>query len=526
MKKIIAMGAAVALAASMFAAEPAANPQVLEFNGNASVEWGVDLDSKKTGFKNSTDAQLKFKLFDGGSKSTEGSGVWAELKIKSVDDGNPAWKAENGSVTVQKAEIDTAKIHINNFYVGIQKGDTVTGEFKPQAAIVSDKAWLGNVGPAGFTQGLVFGYDDSNIDAKVDFRSFEDTSEKTPTQYTNAYAIAAEATMKDANEWVEGLEVKGGVSYNFSKNYYEKADNNLAVKKNALKFDTNGDGNVDLFPDSILGYSGSVAYKVALDDKYYIKPMAGIVGEVLSGELGPVDYSVSANKFVASVLFGWGAQVNANAGVYFLDDDNAKKVTPGVSVVFTMPLPTKTKQTIDLYDMSMSRSAYDRDIAKIVPSIYSGDIFNGLKFGAYSEIILMRDEVEAGSDYMKYACVNKDRATAIAIAAGASYDVKAGDVTITTKAGARYANKAYVENSFINKDKDGKEVGLFKDLGYAKDDEGYLNLKIGADINGLLDNTTFFVNYTSANLLNETDYADDYYAVKAGTLNVGAKIHF
>ena len=61
MKKIIAMGAAVALAASMFAAEPAANAAVTEFTGNASVEWGVDLDSKKTGFKNSTDAQLKFK---------------------------------------------------------------------------------------------------------------------------------------------------------------------------------------------------------------------------------------------------------------------------------------------------------------------------------------------------------------------------------------------------------------------------------------------------------------------------------
>ena len=71
-----------------------------------------------------------------------------------------------------------------------------------------------------------------------------------------------------------------------------------------------------------------------------------------------------------------------------------------------------------------------------------------------------------------------------------------------------------------------KEVGLFKDLGKAKDDEGYLNLKIGADINGLLDNTTFFVNYTSANLLNEIDYPVDNYAVKAGTLNVGAKIHF
>ena len=502
MKKIVGMGVAVALAASMFAAEPAANAAVTEFTGNASVEWGVDLDSKKTGFKNSTDAQLKFKLFDGGSKSTEGSGIWAELKIKSEDDGNPAWKAEKGTSTINGAVIDTAKIHIYNFYVGIQKGDTETGEFKPQAAIVSDKAWLVNVGPAGFTQGLVFGYDDSNIDAKVDFRSFEHTS----TQYTNAYAIAAEATMKDANEWVEGLEVKGGVSYNLSKNYYEKADNNLAVKH-----------GINSVEGSILGYSGSVAYKVALDDKYYIKPMAGIVGYVLSGELGTVR---NGNEFVASVLFGWGAQANANAGVPFLDGEDAKKVTPGVSVVFTMPLPIK--ETMD----SKDKSTYDRDIAKIVPSIYSGDIFDGLKFGAYSEIILMRDEVEVGSGYKKNACADKDRATAIAIAAGASYDVKAGDVTITTKAGARYANKAYVENSFINKDKDGKEVGLFKDLGYAKDDEGYLNLKIGADINGLLDNTTFFVNYTSANLLNETDYADDYYAVKAGTLNVGAKIHF
>ena len=505
MKKIVGMGAAVALAASMFAAEPVANPQVLEFKGNASVEWGVDLDAGKTGFKNAQEASIKVKLFDGGDKATSGSGVWAELKIVADTKDNEYKNEQEGSVNIKAPKVDTAKIHFNNFYVGIQKGDTETGEFKPQAAIVSDKAWLGNVGPADFTQGLVFGYDDSNINAGVDFRSFEHTS----TQYTNAYAIAAEATMKDANEWVEGLEVKGGVSYNLSKNYYEKADNNLAVKKFANSVE-----------GSILGYSGSVAYKVALDDKYYIKPMAGIVGDVLSGELGTVDYLRNRNEFVASVLFGWGAQVNANAGVPFLDGDDAKKVTPGVSVVFTMPLPIK--ETMD----SKDKSTYVRDIAKIVPSIYSGDIFDGLKFGAYSEIILMRDEAEFGSDYMKNACADKDRATAIAIAAGASYDVKAGDVTITTKAGARYANKAYVENSFINKDKDGKEVGLFKDLGYAKDDEGYLNLKIGADINGLLDNTTFFVNYTSANLLNETDYADDYYAVKAGTLNVGAKIHF
>ena len=81
MKKIVGMGAAVALAASMFAAEPVANPQVLEFKGNASVEWGVDLDAGKTGFKNAQEASIKVKLFDGGDKATSGSGVWAELKI-------------------------------------------------------------------------------------------------------------------------------------------------------------------------------------------------------------------------------------------------------------------------------------------------------------------------------------------------------------------------------------------------------------------------------------------------------------
>ena len=513
MKKIVAMGAAVALAASMFAAEPAANPQVLDFNGNASVEWGVDLDAGKTGFKNAQEASIKAKLFDGGDKATSGDGVWAELKIVADTKDNEYKNEADGSVNIKAPKVDTAKIHIYNFYVGIQKGDTVTGEFKPTAAIVSDKAWLGNVGPAGFTQGLVFGYDDSNIAAAVDFRSLEDGS----TQYTNAYAIAAEATMKEANEWVEGLEVKGGVSYNLSKNYY-KSTGGVVTKAPSIagiEIDEN-----EASVDNEIGYSTSVAYKVSLNDKYYVKPMAGFVGTVAKGEVMSLDdYTAVSNEFVASVLFGWGAQADANAGVPFLDVDDAKKVTPGVSVVFTMPLPEKV--TIDSNDMS----TYDCVIAKIVPSIYSGDIVDGLKFGAYSEIILMRDEEDGDTDYIKYACENKDRATAIAIAAGASYDVKAGDVTITTKAGARYANKAYVENKF-NLDDKNKEVGLFKDLGKAKDDEGYLNLKIGADINGLLDNTTFFVNYTSANLLNEIDYDVDNYAVKAGTLNVGAKIHF
>ena len=295
MKKIIAMGAAVALAASMFAAEPAANAAVTEFTGNASVEWGVDLDSKKTGFKNSTDAQLKFKLFDGGSKSTEGSGIWAELKIKSADDWGPAWKAENGACAAKGAVIDTAKIHFDNFYVGILAGDTQTGELKFTRAIKSGDNDLGkllsNVGPKDYTQGIVAGYDDSNFGVAVDFRSAK------VTQYTNYYAAAAEVTLKDSNEFLSGLEVKGGYSYEFAD-------------------------------APVMGYSGSVAYKAKVSGDYYLKPAFGYTGESNDG-------TTAVNKIAGAVIFGWGDTEDANAGVYFLNvDADTKKVTPGVSVSY------------------------------------------------------------------------------------------------------------------------------------------------------------------------------------------------
>ena len=70
------------------------------------------------------------------------------------------------------------------------------------------------------------------------------------------------------------------------------------------------------------------------------------------------------------------------------------------------------------------------------------------------------------------------------------------------------------------------------------DIDNYFNLKLGVDLTGLIDNTTFFLEYTSANLLNDKEYSDKYvgkneydevnkfYNVKLGTFNVGAKISF
>ena len=380
MKKIVGMGAAVALAASMFAAEPVANPQVLEFKGNASVEWGVDLDAGKTGFKNAQEASIKVKLFDGGDKATSGSGVWAELKIVADTKDNEYKNETEGSVNLKGPKVDTAKIHFDNFYVGILKGDTETGELKFTRAIKSGDNDLGkllsNVGPKDYTQGIVAGYDDSNFGVAVDFRSAK------VTQYTNDYAAAAEVTLKDSNEFLSGLEVKGGYSYEFAAH-------------------------------PVMGYSGSVAYKAKVSGDYYLKPAFGYTGESNNG-------TTTVNKIAGAVIFGWGDTADANAGVYFLDvDADTKKVTPGVSVSYEKDLKS------------------DADYGKIEAAFYLGNLVENLKAAALFSTTLVNDtpiKVLAGCAYD----VKADEIT-ITPKAGVSFANKAAGDEIKVKAGVDVA---------------------------------------------------------------------------------------
>lgn len=398
MKKIIAMGTAVALAASMFAAEPAANPQVLDFNGNASVEWGVDLDAGKTGFKNAQEASIKAKLFDGGDKATSGSGVWAELKIVADTKDNEYKNEAEGSVNIKAPKVDTAKIHFDNFYIGILAGDTQTGALKFTRAIKSgdndNGKLLSDVGPADYTQGIVAGYDDSNFGVAVDFRSAK------AAQYTNDYALAAEATLKDSNEYLSGLEVKGGYSYEFAD-------------------------------APVMGYSGSVAYKATVSGDYYLKPAFGYTGQSLDG-------TTTVNKIAGAVIFGWGDTADANAGVYFLDNDTAKKVTPGVSVSYVKDIKANTNN------------------GEIEAAFYLGNLVENLKAAALLDTTLV-----------------KEGDTPITVLAGCAYDVKADDITITPKAGISFKNKAAGNVVLV---------------------------KAGVDVAGLINNTTFYAVYASNNL--------------------------
>ena len=191
MKKIVALGAIAAIAGGMMFAVPEFAPEVT-LDGNATVKWGVDLDAGQHGFTNETGGDFKVKLWGEGTREFEAEdGIWAELKVTGKE-----FKLDKGKNDGGAWELNEAKLHFNNFYVGIKSGDCQVGEYKFDAAVRSagnDNAkWLTNVGPKNFSQGVVVGYADDNLDIGVDLRSYYD-EKGTNTHYTSAYAFAAEA---------------------------------------------------------------------------------------------------------------------------------------------------------------------------------------------------------------------------------------------------------------------------------------------------------------------------------------------
>ena len=546
MKKALTVFLMLALVGSVFAAEPVADVNIAEFSGNASVQWGVNLDSGKTGFLNAYEVVFKLNLLNNGTKSTTGDGVWGELVLKTDGDSFVGWKNTSAGDTAfapkegmsnelkWKVYVDTAKVHFGPAYIGIKSGDTQTGKLKMDAAIRSadndNAVTIPDDGPANFTQGIVAGFDHDMFNVAADFRSYavlgkayKVTADKTATlpavtvifatekeaeaykatlesfgytsvtvaeegtygnalnQYSNAYAFALEGEFTG----VENLSVKAGVSYNFSDKYYANE-----------KEDKSDDLN------NVLGYSASAGYKLALNDTYYIRPQIGFTGENKSNA------KTTTMDMAFGLLFGWGdIGVDANAGVPFLDDDMAKKVSPGVGVVAVMPLVGKTDDT-DWYE----NGRYFR----IMPSFFSGEIVPNLTAAAYSDIIVPTGDL---ADYID---------PAMAVAVGAKYAIAAGDMTVTPNMGIRFANKEYANKKDIGNslgvDLTEKDDPVFDGMGEGVKDDNYLNLKAGVDVTGLIDNTTLSVIYESRNLLNSKEYTDPANPQKLGTLNFKAKI--
>ena len=544
MKKALSVFLMIAVAFGAFADEPVADVNVAEFSGNAAVQWGVDLDSGTTGFQNSYEVNLKLNLLNNGSKSTTGDGVWGELVLKADGDSFVQWQNKDQSDTAfaankgmeesmkYKVFVDVAKIHIGPAYIGIKSGDTQTGALKMDAAIRSadsDAAkWVNNVGPADYSQGIVLGYDSDVF--KVDFDLRSKLGEK-DYQYTDNYAAALEGEFKG----VENLSIKAGASYNFAKNYQaQRADKD----KTAI-----GD------PEHTLGYSVSAGYKLGLNDTFYIRPQVGFAGSTgfTTTEIGDKERkdSTTSMEMAFGLLFGWGEiGEDKNAGVYYLDDNMAKKVSPGVGVVAHIPFASIKKTTYDGNTGKIKK--YGNIAARIMPSFYSGEIVPGLTAAAYADIVIPKTGENDDSDpKAQVEYTRKEAATPMAFAFGAKYAIEAGEVTITPKAGIRFANAAYVDYSTDLSDEGGREPiftekddGVFKDMGKQKplaedaedstkygliSDGNYMNLKLGVDIAGLIDNTTLGVEWSTHNILNDLDN-DAANINKLGTLNFKAKI--
>jgi len=452
MKKIIAITAmAAAAAAFTFADEPVADLKVAELSGNASVTWGVDLDTGKTGFKNAGESTFKVNIANKGSKSTSGEGIWAEIGVEATqnvgfkshsgttdESGVGGWDGDNGG----KVKVSAAKLHFGPVYLGITKGDTLYGAYKIPNAIRSadnDNAErTGDVAGTSHTQGIVAGYSSDLFDVAVDFRSNPDGT----NYYNNDYGFAGEATLK----FVPNLAIGVGADYQINQKAF--------------------------------GLGANASYKISLGEKFYVKPSAAFT-------MGKIDTANPTMEMAAGVLFGWGDTADANAGVYYLDNDAAKKVTPGVGVAAKIT------------------SLTNNPVIHLVPSFYSGDIIPNLTAAALGEINV---PTASGSTI------------GFGVAAGLKYALAINDsVKITPQVGMRFAKGATLPNftaAYANPDNGGKT-----DIVGTNTDGTLMNVKVGADVSGLINNTTFSVDWTSRNLLSNSQDAG-----RVGTINVTCKI--
>ena len=338
MKKIVGIIAALALAGSVFA-DPSVTPVIATFDGNASLEWIADLDAETTGMKNSESATFKVKFISEGTKENEAAdGLWGELKIKA---GNTEVEAKNdgvakSGVAVANPTVESAKIHFSDddFYarLNIKAPGLKVGGGKNVLATFSDKGTADNPNPGvtvtgaqGFT--VEFGLKDL-----VDFNlQFADNGQQTSS--AKEFGFAFDAKLNGAGIDVEGLELYAGVAYATEKVSGASQDAAIAAR---------------------------ASYKLAIDEKFYLKPT---VGFGLQGD---------AKALTAVVLFGWGGE---NAEAKFDAYANSvssvhDKCTDGVSFALKSNLESKDKGG----DMGFIFGVYD---STFVPGLKVGAEFAG-----------------------------------------------------------------------------------------------------------------------------------------------------
>jgi len=494
MKKALVVFLALAMIAGVFADEPVAEASVAKFSGEASVTWGVDLDTEKTGFSNHEKAELEIVFVKGGDKATSGDGVWAEIKIKTeglqykkANENNASknawWGGDKGF-----AEIDVAKIHLGPVYVGVRSGDTKTGKLNlPRALQFEEVVLLDDVG-TNKEKGIVVGYSAGDIfSIDVDFRSQpiaavtavgEQVKHKydsgtgdwthetipavagvTGTKYTNNYGVAAEITSKP----ISGLTAKAGFTYDIEAARTAKT-----------------------LVDDLYAMSASVAYKMNIGDKgMYVEPAVGYVNklnEVVLDASKPNEKTLTKGDVGVGVLFGFSDETGKDdPGLPLFNKANSKKSNAGASVAALFKFDSNRKYYSDSNGVAL---ATPKDAPIAIPFYF--DVWTGTKLvpNLNAAAFVRTEDITA--------FVGQEGASSLTLntGVGVKYDVKLNDLTITPKAGMMLDIE----------DASGKVANTV--VKYSKQKA---SIEAGVDVAGLINNTTVSVLYKVGPFEKETN---------------------
>lgn len=531
MKKALVIFLTLAMAFGAFADEPVADVKVADFKGDASLTFGVDLTTDKgrvlTGFKNETSASLKLNLFNGGSKSTTGDGIWGELVLEAKNGGSLANTGTKDTadfkdfvVTVKKAQVNFGPV-----YMGILKGDFNYGGdyFFPNALNYQDKKDMFvtlESGQLGYTQGFVLGYKNDMITVQGALRSkgsstgdiatitkvvvikgndaitagenqyytdfnlttavpkgtkltegqqYYKVTRKGGSNWTNKYAIGLNTEIKP----IKDLRIGLGAGY---------ALGDVGGDKKAIKDDDNrGDAVV------FAGFD----YRFNINDTYFIQPVLAYnlyVDATWDNKDEKLVYNLTnGGNLGFGLRFGWSGSADENSLLqdFFGDKlyyntssinkskDNDKKLLPGVSL-FT---------GVHFNEFNM------KNFVPLLLTFYSGDtLVPGLKayalFGANVGPDAAKIPSAASAPIMVTASQTMYDAyvgdKGLQVGAGAGYDIKVDEVTLTPAAAILWTS--------------GTQKGTFANVSY-KGVAHRFNFGVKFDVKGLVDNTTFSVKW-------------------------------
>jgi hypothetical protein len=268
MKKLALALLALAVAFPVFAGD--LDDATVSISGNATVSWGVNLDTNATGFKNALTAelQIKFGLPTTATKgSMEDGAIYGEIKfdeiaivtrkINNVDD--------NDADLEMDIDLEYAKIMGPSWWVSVKaQDDTIDYENASQNGIIGvAAAWDGQMDSAkndltssgGFEAGVKLG--DA---ATIELSAFSLTDWMDTTDDMNSYGVKAEVILTA----VENLTVKAAVNTGF------------------------GAEGTTLNDD--LGFGGLVSYKIAVNDDIAITPEVGVDVKML--DAGGMDMAI------------------------------------------------------------------------------------------------------------------------------------------------------------------------------------------------------------------------------------------